>query len=341
MHETQRIASSTDRRSFLAAVGAGLAAPTLACAPSAAAAAAAPIQAADPRPSAPPQWLRFSVGTVECTILGDGTGSMAPIQPLFAPEASKAELDAALDRAFHPRDAVKLAFNAVAVRTGGDLVLIDAGTGAPAGGPVGRLRSNLAASGLRAADVTAIVITHAHGDHLGGCIDPVDGTPAFPNAKILISKREHEFWTSSSPDLSGSRMPAEQKASMLKETQERLAKLADRIEKIDPAAKPFPALSFLDTSGHTPGHLSLMIDGGSSQCCLLADVAHNHVVMFANPEWTIGFDVDPKAAVAARRRLFDRLASDRTLVLGYHMPWPGLGHIRSLEKGFEWVIAPQ
>ncbi len=303
-----------------------------------------PRQAQPPAaPAEPLRWIRTKVGSLECTIVGDGSAVVSPIQPTMAPTAVKADLDAALDWAFHPRDAAKLEFNCVVVKTGSDVVLVDTGTGAPSGNPLGRVRENLIASSIRPEDVTAIIITHCHSDHLGGCFLP-DGSLAYPNARVLMQRAEHAFWSGSAPDLSKGGVSADAKASMIKEIAARLEKLKGRLELVDPSSKLFTSLQLMDTSGHTPGHCSIMLDGGATQMCILADVAHNHVVMFANPEWTIAFDTDPKAAAATRIALFDRLAADRTRVLAYHLPWPGLGHLRAGcgvgGKGYDWIMEP-
>lgn len=120
-----------------------------------------------------------------------------------------------------------------------------------------------------------------------------------------------------------------------------------RIERFDVGATLFPGLEIIDTNGHTPGHISLVVEDGGQSLCVLGDVAHNHVIMFANPDWKVAFDTDPTAGATARKKIFDRLASDRTLVLGYHLPWPAFGHVRRVtagngaaSSGYEWVIAP-
>ncbi|MFO0829732.1 MAG: MBL fold metallo-hydrolase [Phycisphaerales bacterium] len=308
----------------------------LALMPGAGAIASAPRGDAPKRPE-PAKFARFKVGSIDGVILSDGAAAIAPIQPTMAPTASAEELQKALDFAFHPRDHATLEFNAAVLTIGPDVVLVDTGTGAPEA-PLGALRANLAAAGLRPEDVTAVVITHAHTDHIGGLVLP-DGSLAFPKAKVLISKTEHDFWTSS-PSLSASRLPEESKKEMTAAIQKGLAAVKSKLEFIAPGAKTFPGVEILDTNGHTPGHLSLMISNGADQLCLLADVAHNHVVMFANPAWTIAFDTDPALAAAARAKVFDRLAADRTRVLAYHLPWPGLGHIRRHGAGYEWIMQP-
>jgi glyoxylase-like metal-dependent hydrolase (beta-lactamase superfamily II) len=298
-------------------------------------------------PSAPPRFERFKVGAIEGIVLSDGTAAVKPIQPTFGADAKVDDLNAALDRAFHPRDRASLAFNPVLLRIGSDLVLVDAGNAAAgsADAPVGHLVTNLRAAGVRPEDITALIITHGHGDHIGGL--GTKAAPTYPNAKIFISKPEYDFWTSGSPDFSRSLLPPDTRNGMAAAAKRQLEDFTPRIERFDLGATLFPGLEVIDTNGHTPGHISLMVEDGGESICVLGDVAHNHVIMLANPDWKVAFDTDPTAGAAARRKIFDRLAADRTLVLGYHLPWPAFGHVRRLSagngaasSGYEWVVAP-
>ncbi len=92
-----------------------------------------------------------------------------------------------------------------------------------------------------------------------------------------------------------------------------------------------------DGAGTNPEEL---IGSGNDQLLCIGDATHHNVLMFAHPEWTVAFDTDPQQAIAARKRLFDRASADRTLVLGNHIPFPGLGHIKKQGSGYEWITAP-
>jgi hypothetical protein len=83
-----------------------------------------------------------------------------------------------------------------------------------------------------------------------------------------------------------------------------------------------------------------MLADGGEELFILGDAAHNHVVMFADPSWGPIFDTEPSVAAATRAKLWDRLATDRTRVMAFHLPWPGLGHVRRIDRSYEWVIAP-
>lgn len=319
-----------------------LAAGALALSPSLARASVAAPRRADDAPGAtaePARFHRFKVGSIECVAVNDGTAMLDGVQPTFAGKASKDELNAALDKAFHPRDRAMLEFNAVALKLGADWVLVDCGYGNAAGPGMGRIQSNLAAAGIAPEAVSAIIISHAHGDHINGVLNK-DGSLAYPKARYFLSKVEHDFWTGN-PDLSKVGFSDAQKKDFIAGAQKHIAAIKPKAELIDATSKVFPQLAFEATPGHTPGHISMRLHDGNEELFILADAAHNHVAMFADPSWGPIFDTDPDVATATRVRLWDRLSSDRMKVMAFHLPWPGLGHVRRDGKGYEWVIAAQ
>ncbi|MBL9121222.1 MAG: MBL fold metallo-hydrolase [Phycisphaerae bacterium] len=304
-----------------------------------------PLAADDTGPAGPARFHRFKVGSIECVAVNDGSVTLGSVQPTFAASASKEALDAALDKAFHPRDKALLEFNAIALKLptaggGTETVLVDCGYGDAGAPALGHVQANLRAAGITPESVDTIVISHAHGDHVNGVLNK-DGSLAYPNARYVMSKVEHDFWTGN-PDLSKVGFPEQQKKEFIAGAQKHIAAMkasGKKLELIDGSSKVFSAIEFVPTPGHTPGHTSFVLRDGKDELFILADVAHNHVVMFADPSWGPVFDTEPDVATATRARMWDRLASDRSLVMAFHLPWPGLGHVRRDGKGYEWVIA--
>lgn len=322
------------RRSLLAA-GAVALSPSLT---RASVAAPRPDDAA--KPGEPARFHRFMIGGIECIAVNDGMAMLGSVQPTFAKDAPTAAINAALDKAFHPRDKAMLEFNAIALKLGGQWVLIDAGYGSAAAPNMGKVATNLRAAGVTPEAITAVVISHAHGDHINGVLTK-EGSIAFPNASYVMSKVEHDFWTGN-PDLSKVGFPDAQKKEFIAGAQKHIAAMKSsgkKLDLVDGSSKVFPGLEFVPTPGHTPGHMSFVLRDGTDELFILADVAHNHVLMFADPSWGPVFDTDPDVATATRRTLWDRLATDRSLVMAFHLPWPGLGHVRRDGKGYEWLIA--
>jgi glyoxylase-like metal-dependent hydrolase (beta-lactamase superfamily II) len=289
-----------------------------------------------PQPTQP-GFYRFQVGKFECIALNDGIGQMTPIQPTWAPEATAEEVQKALEKHYLPTDRLHVAFNSLVVRTPTETMLVDAGSGARARPRMGWTALQLAAAGIKAEEVTSIFLSHAHGDHLGGLLDE-EGRAVFPNAQLHVSRAEWDFWLSESPDFSTSRTPQQQ--------QRNAVELARRVfETLRPTARTFgendklgEGLSVIAAHGHTAGHSLLRIQSDGQEMVYLADLAHHPVLMFENPRWTVQFDVNPSAAAETRLRLFAELAAKRTRVHLFHMPFPGVGHIRTTgENSYEWV----
>jgi glyoxylase-like metal-dependent hydrolase (beta-lactamase superfamily II) len=168
-----------------------------------------------------------------------------------------------------------------------------------------------------------------------------EGKAVFPNATYFASKTEVDYWTGSDPDMSKLRVPAENKKVFAANAKRYLGAIKDRLTPVSPGQKIVPGLEVVSAPGHTPGHIALLVSSGKEALLNSADTVHHHVLMFSRPDWTSAFDTDPKMAAETRRKLLDRAAGDGLRVLGYHLPFPGIGHVRTVKGGgFEWVPEP-
>ena len=285
-------------------------------------------------------YYRLAIGDIEAIVISDGGLSFQPIQPTWAPEASKEELEGMLRSAFLPTDRLNLDVNTLLLKIGGELILVDSGAGGLFGPSLGKVRGRLSAAGVEPAQVTGVVLTHAHGDHFGGLLDG-DGKAVYPNAAYFASKTEVDFWTGSDPDFSKLRIPKERQEQALAAAKKYLAAIKGRLTPVMPGKKIVEGLEVVDAPGHTPGHIALLVSSGKEALLNAADTVHHHVLMFAHPEWTSAFDVDPKLGAQTRRKILDRAAADGLRILGYHLPFPGIGHVRTVKGGgFEWAPEP-
>ncbi|MDX2016735.1 MAG: MBL fold metallo-hydrolase [Planctomycetota bacterium] len=284
---------------------------------------------------------RFKVGeNVQAWSISDGTGRFSPLQPLVAPQASPEQFKQVLEENLADPTGATIAFNVVLLKLGAETVLIDSGSGEREAAQTGWLLKNLAQAGVKPSDITGVVITHAHGDHIQGLFKS-DDRLVFPNARVFVHTNEHDFWTGN-PDLSKMGVPEQARAGMSAAAAKAFATLRKegKLELIKGGDKLVGGLTIVDTPGHTPGHISVVVDapGAGGPLFVMSDIVHHHVAMFARPEWTIAFDTDPTLAVQTRRRVFDMIVSEKMRAHGYHMPWPGLGRIGRRGEGYWWGI---
>jgi len=314
-----------DRRMLLRAGSAAVGATALA--PTAPALARAPQAGKQAQPS----FYRFKLGTIEITVVSDGTLAF-PAETLWGDRAEDAR--GLLTSTFQPPSPVGLQINTILVNTGDKLVLIDAGCGVDkfqktAGGLIG----NLAAAGYAPGDIDMILFTHLHFDHLWGISDHENASLLFPSAEFVASEAEVAFW--SAPEWANKVSPALRPLV----TQANLKLASPRLRLIKAAAEVVPGVTTFDTAGHTPGHISVHISSGSEEMLLTGDVVVNSAVSFLHPEWPFGFDMDVPLATKSRMAFLDRAAADKTLVGSYHLPFPGFGHVVREGSAYRWLPA--
>lgn len=275
----------------------------------------------------------FRLGAMEITIVSDGTLSLG--RSFALPRTPPEEAERLLREHGLPADAFQAQTNVVLVRSAGDLVLIDPGSGASFQDTAGKLVANLEAAGIAPAAVTKVILTHAHADHLWGAIDEFDNSPRYANAACVVAPAEWAYWTDR--DTVG-KLP-EGLQGMAAGSARILKALEGRVERRRPAEAVLPGVTLVDTAGHTPGHVSILLESGGERLLVGGDVLTHPVVSFARPDWPWGTDSDAERAAAARRRTLDMLATDRIPLLGYHLPWPGLGRVERKDAAFRFVAA--
>ena len=147
-----------------------------------------------PLPELPPYagWYRLMHGSTEVTALYDG---FIDLDSKLLVNATQPQIQSLLARMFLSFPKIQTAVNAYLLNTGGKLVLVDTGAAKLFGPTLGNVLQNLKAAGYDAGQVDLVLITHLHGDHMGGLID-AQGKPAFPNAKVKVAKAEADFWLS-------------------------------------------------------------------------------------------------------------------------------------------------
>ena len=320
------------RRHALAGAAGIAAAPLL---PTLAAQAATP--AADKQA---PSFYRYKVGDIQVTVVSDGANTF-PLADTLVANAKKDEVNAALDKAFQPRDKVTFHFAPLVINTAGKLVVLDTGNGpaafASSKGNVGLFPSNMMAAGFDPKAVDMVVISHFHGDHVNGLLT-ADGTLAFPNAEVLVPATEWKFWMD---DGEMSRASNDRMKGLFKNNRNIFeAALNKKVTPYEWGKEVAPGLLAVDTVGHTPGHTSYVLSSGSGKVYIQSDVTNNPCLFAANPGWHAFFDQDGDVAETTRRRVYDMLVAEKLQVQGFHYPFPGLGNIEKDGSGYRVVPAP-
>jgi glyoxylase-like metal-dependent hydrolase (beta-lactamase superfamily II) len=272
----------------------------------------------------------FDVGDGSLRTISDGN----LVLPLgFAyPDAPQDELNALLADNNLPTDALVPDCNVPVFTSGDRVILFDVGSGPNFMPSAGKLADNMAEAGLDPADVTDVIFTHAHPDHLWGLVDDFDEL-VFANAAYHMGRAEWDFWRDPG---TVDAMPEERKTFAVG-AQNRLAYLEDSINLFDPGAEVAPGVEAVDTSGHTPGHMSFMLHGGQEPVLIAGDAILHHVVSFEHPKWPSGSDQDPEKGIATRLSLLDRLVTDKARLAAYHLPDPGKGRVERDGAVFRFV----
>jgi glyoxylase-like metal-dependent hydrolase (beta-lactamase superfamily II) len=275
--------------------------------------------------------FRRTVGPIEIMVVSDGA-LRVPLA-FSLPEIPPVEAAAFLASHGSPAAGGAIAANVTLVKSGGEVVLVDAGSGANFQPTAGKLGENLEAEGIEPAAVTKVVFTHGHADHLWGAIDDFDDSERFPNATYVMSAQEWDFWLD--PD-TPSRVPDWLKGMALASARI-LRRLEHKTERRRNDEEIATGLRFVATEGHTPGHMSVMVEGSRERLLIGADALSHAAVSFARPDWRWGSDYDSDRAVATRRRLLDALASERIALLGFHLPWPGHGMVERSASAYRFA----
>lgn len=278
---------------------------------------------------------RFRVGDIGATVLSDGVIGGPP--RVYASDAPEQELKDVLQRAFLPLDHMTLNLNTLLIEVGGRRVLIEAGAGQTMGPHGGRIFARLSEIGLTANDIDVVVVSHTHPDHVGN-LRAADGGSAFPRATIFAPKADWVFFVSGEPDLSYMPVPEEFRRRFGAAIKRSVEPIAKNVQLYEAGAEIVAGLTTIAAAGHTPGMVSFLVHSGRDQLLLTADLAYHPVVNIDRP-WRPGPDRDKDAALGARQRIFDRAAADRIPVLGFHYPFPGLGHLLRTDSGYAWVPA--
>jgi glyoxylase-like metal-dependent hydrolase (beta-lactamase superfamily II) len=256
---------------------------------------------------------RFTLGGFEVTTLLAGTTPRENPQGIFGTNVSPEEFAEVSAANFLSTEVSQFFFTPVVVNTGTQLVLFDTDLN-PAG-----ITGALAEAGYAPEQVDIVVLTHMHGDHIGGLADETG--PTFANARYVTGRTEFDHW-----DMSGN-----------EGFEGKVRPLAENMTFLEADQDVVTGITSVAAAGHTPGHMGYHIESDGARLMLFADLANHPVWSLAHPDWEVRFDMDKAMAAESRRRVLGMIAADRIPAVGYHMPFPALGFVEANGDGFRWV----
>lgn len=273
---------------------------------------------------------QISLGDMRLDVVSDGSLTL-PGSFIFGPMPQD-ELAPILKRYGQSADVLTPPCNVTLLRRDGRVVLFDLGAGPDFSPNAGILLASLEALGVAPEDVTDVVFTHAHPDHLWGLLDDFDD-PLFSEASYMMGQAEWDYWMNpNTVDTIG-----EARASFAVGAQRRLDMIADNISFFKDGDEVLPGVEARASFGHTPGHMAFEVRQGTEAAMILGDCIGNDHVSFARPEWPSGADQDQEQAAQTRVALMDQLSHEKTRVIGYHLTGNGVGYVDKSTDGYAFV----
>jgi glyoxylase-like metal-dependent hydrolase (beta-lactamase superfamily II) len=211
--------------------------------------------------------------------------------------------------------------NTFLIRAPGRNILVDTGFGTT-------IFESMKTLGLNPGEIDAVLLTHLHGDHIGGL--QRDGKPLFPNAKVYLARQEREYWT---------------RTNLNRNAVDALTAYGAKVETFLPGEagqalqELLPGITAIAAFGHTPGHTAFQVESDGERLLIWGDLMHIEGIQFPLPDVSVTYDTDPVAAAASRKKILAYAASNNIPIAGMHLIYPAIGSVRAQDKGYRLIPA--
>jgi len=265
-------------------------------------------------------FYKYKVGSIEATAVYDGIWRK-PHDPTFIKGVTIDETKAALAKAGLTTDFMPIPLTVLVLKIGDKHIMIDAGSG------VGQwqanathLPANMKAAGIDRSQISTILVSHFHPDHVWGLMEKGTNDAVFPEAELVVNRVEYDFWTESGrvETLPEGRRAAGRRIADVFPTW-------NNWRLVESGTEVAPGIQMLDAYGHTPGHSVFLVTSGRDQLMVSNDTMYVPALLAPHPEWQGSYDQDGSMAITTRRKITDRAIADRMMICGAHFPFPGLG----------------
>ncbi|MEK6512444.1 MBL fold metallo-hydrolase [Myroides odoratimimus] len=279
-----------------------------------------------------------NVGDVKVTSLSDGSVDIDVDQLFDSKEGVKAS---DLIKNAYLVNPVEVSINAYLVQYDNKNILIDTGAGQIFGDHAGKLVNTLKQYGVKPEEITDILITHIHVDHIGGLV--VDNQIVYPNATIHVNEIEYNYWMKT--------MNSDKARSGLAKEQQKIVENVQKVVTVYANSKQIQTfknnngellslIEVLPTVGHTPGHTVFVLSSNGHSMYFWGDLVHVASVQFEEPFMINHFDEDIELAKRVRSAFYDKMVEGEYLIGGAHQSFPGFGRMRKVGKRYQWISVP-